>query len=126
MPPTVLSFFAPMTPATSVPWPLSSCAGVPGATQLVPSTAFSSGCVDRSIPVSITATFATLASCAVVGVAAPMRWTPVGTLSPAASGTKPTASSFWSGMTYATSGSASIAARWPGERAAAKPLSAAR
>lgn len=45
---------AAAVPATCEPWPLSSSAGAPGETQLVPLRAFRSGW-SRSIPVSITA-----------------------------------------------------------------------
>jgi hypothetical protein len=76
----------------------------PEPMQFVPLAAFRSGW-SRSIPVSMTATFAALAERASVAVAAPMRRTPVGALSPGRR--LAIASTRRSGVTNATSGSAS-------------------
>src|SRR6187200_1521950 len=72
-----------MMPATCVPWPLSSAAGVPGLTQLVPWRASRSE-LARSTPVSSTATGAPPEARTEVAVAAPMRRTPGVTVSPEA------------------------------------------
>src|SRR3954454_22635773 len=65
-------------PATLVPWPLSSMAGVPGLTQFVPLTT-SRSVLARSTPVSRIATAPPGPACT-----GPMRRTPGGTISVAA------------------------------------------
>jgi hypothetical protein len=75
---------AAIVPATFVPWPLSSWAGVPGLMQLVPLAALRSALL-RSMPVSSTATALLAGGCAWVSVAAPIRWIPTGTVSPVVS-----------------------------------------
>src|SRR5437899_2554484 len=109
------------TPTT--PDPVFLAAMVPAVTQFFPLTAFRSGCA-RLTPVSMTATDTVLAALALVVDAASMRRTPVGAVSPAASGTLPTASTVWSALTTATAGCVRTRASWDGVSRAAKPFNA--
>jgi hypothetical protein len=98
--------------------------GLPGLTQLVPETA-SSSALARSMPESITATAVVAGVWASVGVAPPLRRTPGGTVSPAASACMPVALTSTSGSTATTAGSASTRSSWGSLRSVAKPVSAA-
>jgi hypothetical protein len=118
-------FRAPIVPATWVPCPLSSSALVPGLTQSVPLAAFRSAWPSW-MPVSITATFAPLACRTAVLVAAPIRRTPVGAVSPDANGSDASACTVRSGLTNATSGSCWSSSTCCRLSFAAKPLTARR
>ena len=110
-------------PATFVPWPLSSWAGVPGLTQLTPVTA-SSSWLARSMPVSSTATAVVAGACASAASRRRCGGSPGGAVSPAASACMPMALTSASGSTQATPGVRASLAAWPGSRSTAKPFSA--
>jgi hypothetical protein len=92
-------------------------------TQLVALTA-SKSALARSMPVSSTATPVVLAPCACVGLAAPTRRMPAGTVSPATTGS-PVAVTSESAVTKATLGSACSRASCRGVTLVEKPASAA-